>query len=197
MVMYLLNHCSGRGLGDFDVFQLLSLKRSIMATKKTVTAQVGQAERTQVYEVGFHLVPSLPEEKLAGEFATIKDVIEKNGGMFISDDFPKLIPLAYEMTKVVEARHDKFTKAYFGWIKFDLDPAMIKNVKEALDASPVILRYLIIKTVRENTLIGNMLKIREKSAEIAADKKIETAEALPVNEAEIDKQIDSLVTEIK
>lgn len=78
-----------------------------------------QAEN-RIYEIGFHIVSSIPEEKLPAEMTIIKDLLESVKATVISEEFPKLRALTYTMTKVVGPKHLKFDTAYFGWVKFEM-----------------------------------------------------------------------------
>ncbi|MDO8590639.1 MAG: 30S ribosomal protein S6, partial [bacterium] len=106
----------------------------------------------RIYELGFHIISSIPEEKLTAEVTAIKDVLEENGAIFIAEDFPKLKHLSYVMTKTVGPKHFKFDTAYFGWVKFEMNPEPLDKVKKLLDRNDNILRFILIKTVRESTL---------------------------------------------
>src|SRR5690606_25614016 len=46
-------------------------------------------------------------------------------------------------------------QAYFGWIKFDITPDVIVALTEEIEALETIIRSLMIKTVRENTLTSD------------------------------------------
>lgn len=151
----------------------------------------------RIYEIGFHIVSSIPEEKLPAEMAVIKELLEKNGAVFISEELPKLKHLTYKMTKVVGARHLKFDTAYFGWVKFEMDPGKVEVVEKALKLSDTILRFLIIKTVRESTM--SVLKPAYRPTEAkpipGIDVKSDLSVKPPVSEAELDKTIDALMVE--
>jgi len=152
---------------------------------------------TRVYELGYNIVSSIPEEKLAAEVAAIKDVLEKNGAVVISEDFPKLKHLTYTMTKVIGPKHSKYDTAYFGWVKFEILPESIETVKKTFEKSETILRFLIIKTVRESTLA--VIKPPTYHSEpkpipgVTAKKDGEIKS--PVSEAELDKTIAELIVE--
>jgi ribosomal protein S6 len=109
-------------------------------------------EGFQVYELGFHFVPTLSEDEAMVKFSHLKSLVEKKGGTFISEETPHMINLAYEISKTVKAQKKHYSSSYFGWVKFEIDAEKIASLeKEVKDFEPV-LRYLIIKTVRENTL---------------------------------------------
>ncbi len=70
-------------------------------TKKSVEENDGEEKeiRLSVYEVGYLMLPTIAEENLGGEVTLFKDMFIENGAVFISDEYPKLIELAYEMTR--------------------------------------------------------------------------------------------------
>lgn len=111
-------------------------------------------ESFKVYELGIHLLPSLSEADVQIEFSKIKSNIEKLDGEIISESTPRMFNLAYEIPKTLKAQKKWYETAYFGWVKFELDSSKLavfeKFVKELEDT----LRYLIVKTVRENTLVA-------------------------------------------
>lgn len=108
----------------------------------------------KVYEIGFHFVPTIAENDVAIQFSHLKSMIEKRGGEFISEDFPKMIPLAYEISKTVKAQKKRYTNAYFGWVKFNLAADQIVDLEKEVKAFEPVLRYLVINTVKESTLVG-------------------------------------------
>ena len=138
----------------------------------------------QVYEIGFHIMPTVSEEKIGDEVAIIRSAIEKAEGMIVSESFPQMKPLAYSMEKHIDTKKVRFDKAYFGWVKFEMSPDLISEVKGVADTHQNILRYLIIKTVRENTM-------REVKERITEEKK----EKGEVSEEELNKSIEELVIE--
>lgn len=153
-------------------------------------------KETEIYEVGYHIMPSVPEEKLPLEVSAIESaIISKNGGVMIASEAPSKIELAYTMAKKVGATRHKCDEAYFGWFKFEMSPANINALKSFLDAQDNVLRFLLIKTVRENTIVGDKLIAAEKEALAPKeDTKVESkVEKAVVTEAELDKTIDELV----
>lgn len=139
-------------------------------------------ERMHVYELGFLIVPTVAEDQVSGEVSAIQDILKTAGATVIAEEFPKLIPLAYQMEQSFEAKLRKFNEAYFGWIKYETSVGQTANIKKELDKRSNILRSLLIKTVRENTLYSTKL------AEAA-----EKQEADEAAQKELDKSIDALV----
>ena len=149
----------------------------------------------QVYELGYHIVSTVAEENLPKEVEPLKAIVLKDGGSLISLGEPKLINLAYSMTKSVADIKKKFNTAYFGWLKFETKSELMPMIKKAVDANPLVLRYLLIKTVRENTLYTpklNSVKVADKEAP-KAKKSIKTDEKKATSLEDIDKSIDELV----
>ncbi len=157
---------------------------------------------TQIYELGFHIVPSVEEGKLPAEVDSIKAFIEKQGGAFIAEDFPKKIGLAYTITKDTEGKRNKFDTAYFGWVKFEMKTENIMNVKDEMDKNKNILRYLIIKTVKESTLAPKSAMAPKEEAPKQIKQKpilktgdMEKKEGPKMTEEELDKTIEELIVE--
>lgn len=154
-----------------------------------------EIELMQVYELGFHIVPTIAEEKVANVFGDIKSLLEKNGAVFISEEYPKMRPLAYTMFKNEAGKNEKFNFAYFGWVKYDLPKESAAEVKEKLEKNKEILRFLVIKTVRENTLYGHKLGRKEGEKADTPVIGIVPEEVILASDEEIDKTIEELVVE--
>lgn len=167
-----------------------------MSEEKNTGTEAESAEK-QIYEIGFHIVPSVPEEKLGAEFTGLKEIIEKNGGSIISDEAPKMRSLAYEMRKETAGKYQKYNTAYFGSVKFEVTPEKSLQIGEAFKTNPSILRYLVIKTVRENTMtVPRAPFYRRTEVPKMQDKKDEKpVEKAEVSEAELDKAIDAAIAE--
>jgi ribosomal protein S6 len=154
-----------------------------MAEKKEI-----KVAEVPVYEVGYHLVSSIPEEQVPAQVAALKEVIASNGGVIVSEEAPRLVDLSYEMVKVTESARRRYTTAYFGWVKFDADPSKIAPINKAIEALPSMLRFILIKTTRDNTLYGAKLAD-------AKDKPAKAEDAPEASVEEIDKTIDKMVVE--
>ena len=151
--------------------------------------------KAQVYEIGLLLVPTIPEESVPALFGTIKEVVAKAGGVIISEEFPKMRPLSYTMSRMMDAKRVKYDVAYFGWVKFDLTTGEIAKIKSELQANNDIIRFIIVKTVRENTIYGPKLAASKKAAEEQEMSKSreKTVEKPELSAEELDKTIDDLV----
>ncbi|MDB5194204.1 MAG: Ribosomal protein [Parcubacteria group bacterium] len=107
-----------------------------------------RAERT-VYEIGYLVLPSIPEESLPDVVSKITNTFEKAGGEKLDGEDPFLYELSYEISKQVGARKYVVHEAYLGWIKFELEASAIEAVKAELDKTEELLRFLLIKVPTE------------------------------------------------
>ncbi len=119
----------------------------------------------RVYELGYHLVPTIAEEAVVAEVAALKALILKEGGEVISEVNPKVHALVYEISKTVKSIKTRYNRSYFGSIKFAVTSEGVLKIKKALDEQDNIIRYLLIGSSKDEE----------------------------VNEEELDKTIDQLV----
>jgi len=160
----------------------------------------GGPDSLGIYEIGYLLAPTLAEEALAEEVSTFRAVVEKNGGLFISEEFPKMRPLAYTMTVITDTKRTKFDHAYFGWIKFEIERGRLVDIKKDLEKNHKIIRFLLVRTVRESTLsIPKISAVRRPEIgkpEMRPDSSLKSPEVKEkMTEEELDKSIEDLVIE--
>lgn len=173
-----------------------------MENEKTNT----EGNEVMVYETSYIFLPSLAFEQVSQSVSAIKEAVSGLGGEVISYEDPVLIDLAYPMTKNVGTIRHKVSTGYFGWIKFSISSEKVGEIKKLLDINDGVVRYLIIKTVRENTLLNGRMILRkddkskkEKEKEdvenVVAPEVVPAVSAEPSTPEEIDKSIDNLVIE--
>jgi small subunit ribosomal protein S6 len=151
-----------------------------------------QENSLRVYEVSYMMLPSIPEEKLPEEVERLKTIVGELGGTVISEEDPKLRDLAYEMIKNIGTKNERFNEGYFGWIKFEAQPETAEMLKKRLDLHDSLIRFLIVKTVRENVL-AEAKREREEAAEALQQKQEDEVNA--EEDAGLDAKIDELVSE--
>jgi ribosomal protein S6 len=150
-----------------------------------------------IYEVGFHLVPTIAEDGVGAAVENVRKLIGDDAE-FISEGYPVKMNLSYIVERATQGKREKYAEAWFGWIKFATMRSKIPALEAALNDSREVLRSLIIETVREDIappkaravfssdrLEGETIKKPQAPAEKAA----------PVSEVELDKSIDALTTE--
>lgn len=149
----------------------------------------------RVYELGYLLVPTVKEEDISVAYGNLKDLLVSLGGVVITDEMPKMMPIAYSMEKVVTNVRNKFNTAYFGWVKFYMDAGEVLSLKSKLDLNPNFLRFLILKTVKENTIASKRFIRGEGSyrKDFSAKKDKEEGVVTEINKEEIDQEIDAMV----
>lgn len=158
-----------------------------------------QVLEPRVYELGYHILSTVGAADLESEVTAIKQILMDNGGLPFKEQNPALIDLAYPMSKVIDNKRVEFSSAYFGWIKFDVPPHQVKAIHDAVAAHPKVLRFLLVETVREDTYrepAENLDKpATEAKVEVAKQETKPAAEEAPVDEEELNKQIDEIVSE--
>lgn len=105
----------------------------------------------QVYELGYLILPSIPEDKLSDVVDSIRKVIIKEKGIEIEAEAPFKYPLAYSMSKTIGASRYVLSDAYLGWIKFEVEPAEVQSIRAGLEKIEEILRFLLAKAPRETS----------------------------------------------
>jgi len=152
-----------------------------------------QHDRLTVYEIGYLLIPSITDEKVGGEADGIRIILTDSGASIISDENPHLETLSYSMRKKnVSGSYEKYDRAYFGWIKFEVDSLKVEDIKKSIEIKPSVLRSLLITTVRENTYLGKRAVSIARAPQPIEEKK----EITPATIEEMDRTIDAMVKEV-
>lgn len=145
---------------------------------------------SRIYEISFIFDNKLDEETALAKSNAIKQSIATLGGSFISEEAPYMRELAYEMIRVVNNVNIRFNEGYFGWIKFELSGDKVKELEKSLKLDEELVRYLVVSTVRENTVYTKRAPVIK--AETLVDN--ETDEVI---DATIDTTKDADITELK
>ncbi|MDP3996668.1 MAG: 30S ribosomal protein S6 [bacterium] len=151
-----------------------------------------QAE-PRIYEIGYHILPLVPEEKLAVSLGELKAILEKHKAVVISEDYPRNMHLAYKLRKQIAGKYQDFNSAYFGWIKFEASSEAVISISNDFESQNDILRFIVVKTVRENTM-APIKALQQKEGRVREERK-KPAEKSPISEEELDKTIEELVVE--
>lgn len=161
------------------------------------SSEVVDARAPIIYEVGFHLVPTTPEDGVGAAVEKIRKAIGDDAE-FISEGYPQKMHLAYVIERAAQGKREKYGESWFGWIKFAQSPSKMPALQTTLTASREVLRFLIIETVREDI-------VAPKARAVFASDRLEgetiSKPAAPkekggeVSEVELDKSIDALTQE--
>src|SRR6266404_450396 len=161
----------------------ISQEANASLTQATDSMPVGKAtgaprgDTRPVYEIGYHLVPTLAEEQLASEVAKIRSTL--GNAEIIKDEAPRKINFAYMIERAGAGRREKYTEGYFGFIKFATDKENIPAVEQALRAERSVLRHLLVETMRDEAVPARRAVFSSDRLEGATIKK----PAAPLEEA--------------
>ncbi len=148
----------------------------------------------RVYELAFLVSPTISEEKVAEQATRIRAIVEKKGAYILSEEFPKFRQLSYVLTKPLGGKNEKYSSAYFGWVKFESGSDTLADIKTDVEHEGGIVRFLIVKTDREAKFPAKPAFWR-KDAPKRETQKPEGKTTPTMTEAEIDKTIEELVVE--
>ncbi len=110
---------------------------------------MSNTDESQVYELSYLILPSIPEEKVGEVVDSMKEVVSSEGGKELDGEAPFKIPLAYEMSKVVGSSRYVLNDAYLGWFKFEIDGEKALAIKTAIEKMSEVVRFLLVKAPRE------------------------------------------------
>ena len=153
-------------------------------------------ENKSIYEIGFHISPSLSGEEVELSTSSIKNAIVKNGGNIIGEESPKIANLSYPIVKRSDIGAKSFPKAFFGWIKFEVEGENVSKVNDFAKLEKNILRFILIKTDKANIVTfhkNNQQVSKEENSKSQEKIPTEIKEIKNVSEEEIDETIDSLI----
>ncbi len=165
------------------------------------STQADTANKTPVYEVAFHLVPSLPEDGVAAVVDKIRKALAApqtgESAEIIAEGSPQRMQLAYVIERATQGKREKYGEAYFGWIKFAVPREVAVALAEVLHGMQEVLRHLIVETVREDiaarpvraVFTSDRLEGQTLKKPVAAPEK-----AGEISEEELDKSIEALVS---
>lgn len=164
-----------------------------LETENITINEAKEGTEARVYELGYLLIPTISTDEVPAVYGDIKQLISSLGGEIISDEMPKMINLAYTMLKVTANVRSKYNTAYFGWVKFYMTPEKVLELKKKSDMDAKIIRFLLIKTVKENTIAAKRFVQRDTVHHKPTTKSEEGEVAAPINKEEIDREIEALI----
>lgn len=157
-----------------------------------------EAAISRVYEIGYHIAPSIKEEELEKAVGNIRSQIEKAGGSFIAEGAPSLIRLAYGIEGKENGKRVEYDRVYFGWIKFEATVAGAHALEASLKQNADIARFIVFRTVREDTrakMKPQTLREVKRTDIIKSTPRRPEEVAAPVSEEELEKAISEITSE--
>ena len=149
-----------------------------------------------VYEVGFHVLPTVEEGNVGGVIEAIRSELGIHNAEIIAEQFPQKIALAYTIERATSGKREKYNDAYFGSLKFATEREYIPALEELLRGNKNILRYLLVETVREEAVASRRAVFSSNRLEGETIKKPTAAPEAPaaeISEEDLNKSIDALV----
>jgi ribosomal protein S6 len=172
-----------------------------MTEEAVATAAPEEAKLARVYEVGYHIVPTVAEDSLEKVTGDIRAAIETAAGgsvNFLAEGAPALTRLSYEMETLEGDKSVEYDRGYFGWIKYEASPESVEALDAALKANPSVMRHLIFQTVREETRarlkLPTLREVKRTDTLRAAPRRA-PEQSVPVSEADLDKALSDLTTD--
>ncbi len=170
----------------------------ISSVAKAMEDKQPSDDERDVYEVGFHVVSTIPEDGVGATVEKIRAEIKKSEAEIIRENAPQKMTLAYTIERPVSGGvREKHGSAYFGAIKFETTPEAIPALQAALRGMPEVLRFILVETVRED--ISAAPRRAVFSSDRLEGKTIEKRVSTPekkgeVSDEELDKSIEALVS---
>lgn len=162
-------------------------------------AEVVKDREPAVYEIGYHLLPTLGEAEIAAAVKDLTNFLKKEGADFVGEKAPEKIDLAYPLEKRIAGARTNFMSAHFGWVAFSITPEKTVPIKVFMDSNPSVLRYLLISTSKDEVtavLEGKVLvPTAAASTDAIAAPKRDAEEGGPISEVKLDAAIESMTDE--
>ncbi len=153
--------------------------------------QANEIERP-VYELGFHIVPTVGDDGVSAIVERVRAAL--GDAELINEGAPRKMTLSYQVERSVSGKREKYTEAYFGFIKFATEREQLPGLQEKLRGIPEVLRYLVIETVREDIAMPRRAVFSSDRLEGKTIEKPVAAKEVPVevSEEELDKSLEAL-----
>lgn len=156
-----------------------------MARKKeeghedAVSLEDGGSE-VRVYELAFHIDPELSETEAEKTYEAVKAAA---GASIIAEGTPEKVQLAYTISRSETAGRRDFDSAYFAWIAYEADGAGHDEALAAVKGNTKIVRFLDIRTTKEEAKHSAEMKELRQMPPEAADE--------PVSDTELDAALEN------
>ncbi|QQG37956.1 MAG: 30S ribosomal protein S6 [Candidatus Kaiserbacteria bacterium] len=153
---------------------------------------------SRIYEVGYHIAPSVKEEDIEKVVGGVRSRIEKEGGSFIAEGAPSMTRFSYAIEGREAGKRVEYDRGYFGWIKFEGSVAAAKALESALKQSKDVIRFILFRTVREDTRAkykAPTLREVKRTDTIKSTPRRTEEQAAPVSEEELDKALQDITAE--
>lgn len=122
--------------------------------------------------------PDLSQQEAGQTVEKVKDILGKQGASVISEGEVVDIDLAYQIITKIASKNERFDRAFFSWVKFEVEPSAQAGIKKEVDKiKKEVFRYLIVKTVADD-------EATDKYQNISLDEEEEVVDADDSSEEE-------------
>lgn len=157
-----------------------------------------ESSTSRIYEIGYHIAPTVKEEDLEKIVNSIRGEIEKAGGDFIAEGAPSLTRLSYSIEGREAGKRVEYDRGYFGWIKFEAEVSVAHALEASLKQNEQIIRHIVFRTVREDTrakMKAPTLREVKRTDTIKTARRTEDTTTGPVSEEDLEKALQDITAE--
>ncbi len=149
-----------------------------------------------IYEVGFHLIPSLGEDEVKIAVDGVHSMLKRYSAEIMGESFPQRMTLAYRIERSVSSKREKYSEAYFGWIKFKAIPTTVPEISHVLQSTPEVLRFIMVESFPEGVPMPRRAVFISDRLEGATIQKpmVAPEKSGEISEEDLDKSIEALVS---
>lgn len=161
------------------------------------SSQAAPKDTRLVYEIGFHVVPTVEEAKVGDTVEKIRAQLAAMQAEVVGEQFPAKITLAYTIERAAAGKREKYNEAYFGWIKFAVEEREgISGLEAMLRGTREIMRFLLVESSLADASQPRRAVFSSNRLEGETIKKpaATPGEGGAVSEDELNKSIDALVS---
>jgi ribosomal protein S6 len=164
-------------------------------------AEADKVAGPHVYEVGYHLLPSLSEQEVTAATKDLINFLKKEGATLVGQQDPQMVDLSYAIERRVAGKFVGVNTAYFGWVAFEVEPRATATIKLFMDTNASVLRHILISTTKDEVkavMEGKVIMpTAAASTEAIHAPKRATEESAVVSEEALSQAIDSMNNETK
>ena len=154
----------------------------------------------RVYEIGYHLLPTLSADEAAAATKDLMNFLKKQGADFVGDKEVEQVDLAYTVQKRIAGKLTNFNTAYFGWVAFEIAPSTAATIKTFMDTNASVLRYIVLTTTKDEVkavIEGAVIMPRapESTGTIGPSKRSAEEGGAPVSDEALSAALDTFAKE--
>ncbi|MCA1806883.1 MAG: 30S ribosomal protein S6 [Actinobacteria bacterium] len=107
-------------------------------------AKTDTNENITIYEIGFLLAPTIPEDQVKAIETDMHKQITDAGGDIVASQSPEMRELSYEIEVKDEGEKRHYSRGQFGWVQFNLEPHQVDDIEKIFITSDDVIRHLLV-----------------------------------------------------